>query len=87
MTARRTLLFLVAYGTWVLSALAGGSRLLAPHDIVSMRGLQGVAISPDGSAVAYVVNEPLPVEKSKDPANTEIWVTDGNGEKRYSCQC
>ena len=48
MTARRTLLFLVAYGTWALSALAGGSRLLAPHDIVSMRGLQCVAISPDG---------------------------------------
>jgi dipeptidyl aminopeptidase/acylaminoacyl peptidase len=65
-------------------AYAGGSRLLSPNDIVSMRGLQNIAISPNGSAVAYVVNEPLPVEQFKSPANTEIWVADGSGEKRYT---
>jgi dipeptidyl aminopeptidase/acylaminoacyl peptidase len=77
-------LFLAALCTCSLNGGAESSRRLSTHDIVSMRGLQGVAISPDGSAVAYVVNEPLPVAQSRAPANTEIWVSSGNGEKRYT---
>lgn len=47
---------------------------------VSMRYLQvsGVAISPDGSRIAYVVREPL-MEGEKSEYRSHIWVADANG--------
>ena len=49
---------------------------------VSMRYLQvsGVAISPDGSRIAYVVREPL-MEGEKSEYRSHIWVADTDGSR------
>src|SRR4051812_43354208 len=55
---------------------------ITPEAIVLMRTVQGVAIRPDGNEVLYVVTE-RPTN-STDPANTEIWMSDGKNEKRLT---
>ena len=51
------------------------SKRLTAEAIVSSRTIQSLAISPSGESIVYVVNEPLPDAQSKDPANTELWLT------------
>lgn len=51
------------------------SKRLTAEAIVSLRTIQSLAISPSGESIVYVVNEPLPDAQSKDPANTELWLT------------
>ena len=61
MAARRTVLFLIAFSSYLLSGWSAGSRHLSSHDIVSMRGLQAVAISAEGGATACIRNVGSPI--------------------------
>ena len=74
-------------GVALLSILLGclpaaPTNRLTPEAIVSMRTVQGTAIRPNGNEVLYVVTE-RPIH-SPDPANTEIWMSDGASEKRLT---
>src|SRR5689334_20831869 len=51
------------------------SKRLTAEAIVSLRTIQSFALSPSGESIVYVVNEPLPDAQSKNPANTELWLT------------
>ena len=57
--------------------LAG--RNLTVEDILSLRTIQSPTISPDGSRVVFVVNEALDEEHSKNPPNTDLWITSTAG--------
>lgn len=61
-------------------------RRLTSEAIVAMRSLQGLAVSPSGNAVVYVVNEPFPDSQSKEPTNTELWFAsiDGKIQRRLT---
>ncbi|MXW18873.1 MAG: hypothetical protein F4Z83_15175, partial [Gemmatimonadetes bacterium] len=63
--------------TWAVLLLAADDRWTLA---LSMRYLQpsGVAISPDGSRIAYVVREPL-MEGEKSEYRSHIWVADADG--------
>ena len=58
----------------LLASVAGSSRTLTIDDILSMRRLQAVQISPDGSHVAYLVEEPNDELHSKDPILSTLWI-------------
>jgi dipeptidyl aminopeptidase/acylaminoacyl peptidase len=64
------------------NALAAPGNRITPEAIVSMRTVQSAMVRPNGNEVVYVVTEPP--THSKDPANTELWITDGTNEKRLT---
>ena len=94
LTALSTAL-LTAAALWVLSSPAAFAQEAAATDetaaasaedrwtpALSMRylGVSGVAISPDGSRVAYVVREPL-MEGEKSEYLSHIWVAASDGSR------
>ena len=91
---------LIAAACWILSSTAALAQDTATADetdavstddrwtpALSMRylGVSGVAISPDGSRVAYVVREPL-MEGDKSEYLSHIWVaaSDGSRNARFT---
>ena len=76
----RSLRVLLAVGLLALgvdSAIA--DRTMTIDDILSLRQLREVRLSPDGSRVAFVVDEPLGEEHSKEPVNTDLYVISSSG--------
>ena len=53
--------------------------ILSSEDILSMRTIQSLALSPDGSRIVFEVNEPFDEGVSKSPVNTELWMTSLDG--------
>ena len=71
---------LLALGILALGIDAAvADRTLTIDDILSLRQLREVRLSPDGSQVAFVVDEPLGEEHSKDPVNTDLYVISSSG--------
>ena len=58
---------------------AVAERTLTVDDILGLRQLREVRLSPDGSQVAFVVDEPVGEEHSKDPVNTDLYVIASSG--------
>jgi dipeptidyl aminopeptidase/acylaminoacyl peptidase len=76
-------LFFVALMLFNGVDIVRAERNLTVEDILSMRTIQSPMISPDGSRIVFVVNEPLDEEHSKDPPNTDLWITStGGGDPR-----
>ena len=56
---------------------------LTSADLLRLRGVGGVAISPDGATVAWTVAVPRDPLKEKDgPSMTELWVASATGAPR-----
>ena len=76
----------------VIAMLAQGlsqpaqARKLRVDDILSMRTVRDVVLSPDGSQLVFVVEEPRDEEHSKEPANTELYLisTKGGSPRRLT---
>ena len=59
-------------------------RALEPADLIDIRGVSDIQISPDGRAVAFVVTEPADPKKSEKPEtprNTNIWMVPADGSR------
>jgi len=78
MSPAKLLLVVAILGGLRESGEAASKRLTA-EAIVSLRTIQSFAISPRGESIVYVVNEPLPDAQSKNPVNTELWLTTVDG--------
>lgn len=67
---------------WLSSPCSNAAQLrrLTSEAIVAMRSLQGLAVSPSGDAVVYVVSEPFSDSQSKEPTNTELWLASSDGK-------
>ena len=70
----------------VLSAPArpAEKRALEPADLIDIRGVSDIQISPDGRAVAFVVTEPTDPKKSEKPEtprDTNIWLVPADGSQ------
>src|SRR5689334_15648267 len=57
----------------------GRTRLLEVNDVVSLRKLQSVQMSPDARHVAFVVEEPNSEAQSRQTSNTDIWLINSDG--------
>ena len=84
--SRAKLLLMVAILAGLQESGEAALRRLTAEAIVSLRTIQSLAISPHGESIVYVVNEPLPDAQSKNPVNTELWLTtiDGTTNKRLT---
>ena len=67
---------------------ASSTRVFRVDDVVSLRKLQSVQISPSGTQVAFVVEEPNSELQSQQPTNADIWIvhTDGSQIRRLTEQ-
>jgi dipeptidyl aminopeptidase/acylaminoacyl peptidase len=54
--------------------VAGAARPISPEDVLSIRELSDVRLSPDGKRVAFSVTEPGVPEKPRDARRTSIWL-------------
>ena len=76
----KSLNVLLAVGLLALGVDAAiADRTLTIDDILNLRQLREVRLSPDGSRVAFVVDEPLGEEHSKEPVNTDLYVISSSG--------
>jgi dipeptidyl aminopeptidase/acylaminoacyl peptidase len=62
-------------------ALGQEKRALKAEDLVDIRALSDIQISPDGKRVAFVVAEPADPAKPQKPRNTNIWVVPADGSE------
>jgi dipeptidyl aminopeptidase/acylaminoacyl peptidase len=56
-------------------------HVITPEDVLSIRDLRGVRISPDGKQVAFVVREPSDPKFPREPRTSNIWIVPTNGSE------
>ena len=59
------------------------TNVLNSEDILSMRTIQRFVLSPDGLRIVFEVSEPSDEGRSKEPANTELWIVSSDGTDRH----
>lgn len=67
--------------SWVAQTEAAASRtdLLTPEDIVALRSVTDVELSPDGAWIAHVLRVPPPLDKP-GRSHSQIWLVDAAGK-------
>jgi len=73
-TLRVIVLSLIVSMLGAVQARPEEKRALQPEDLVDIRGVEDVRISPDGRSVAFVVTEPADPKKFDKPRDTNIWM-------------
>ena len=66
------------------STKTASARPLSPEDVLSLRDIRELQISPDGKSVAFVVTEPADPKAPLAPRTANIWIvpTDGSTPPR-----
>jgi dipeptidyl aminopeptidase/acylaminoacyl peptidase len=62
------------------------ARLVNPDDIISVRTIQSVALSPDGKSVAYVATESISDPDSRLTIKSGMWLVPAAGVESRRCQ-
>jgi dipeptidyl aminopeptidase/acylaminoacyl peptidase len=65
--------------TPTLYAIRQEKHAITPEDVLSIRELDEVKLSPDGERVAFVVTEPDDPAKPREPRVSNIWVAPAEG--------
>src|SRR2546423_12479181 len=60
---------------------AGDPHLITPEDVLSIREVRELQISPDGKRVAFRVREPADPELPRVPRTTNIWIVSTDGKE------
>ncbi len=70
--------------TPILNTIEQKTHTIIPEDILSIRELSEVRLSPDGKQIVFVVTEPADSKKPREPRASNIWVvpTDGSEHPR-----
>jgi len=63
------------------SALYQNKHAITPQDVLSIRELYDVNLSPDGKQIAFVVSEPHYPSKPREPRASNVWVVSTNGQE------
>jgi dipeptidyl aminopeptidase/acylaminoacyl peptidase len=82
--SRVVLLGLIACLVLCAPARPAEKRALEPADLVDIRGVSDIEISPEGRVVAFVVSEPADPKKSdkpETPRDTNIWMVPADGSQ------
>ena len=81
-TLRIIFLSLISCALFSVHARTEEKRTLQPEDLVDIRSLDDIRISPDGRAVAFVVGEPASdPKKPEKPRDTNIWMVPADGSE------
>ena len=61
-------------------AIIQNKHVITPEDVLTLRELSDVKLSPDGKQIAFVVNEPNDPQKPREARASNIWIvtTDGH---------
>ena len=59
---------------------ASAAACFTTSDFLRLRSTYAPSISPDGSWVAFVVNEPPDTSRGEKRSNSDIWIVDFKGE-------
>ena len=57
------------------------TRAITPEDVLSIRELYEVALSPDGKRIAFAVTEPNDPAKPREPRVSNVWVVPADGSE------
>src|ERR1044071_10486417 len=62
------------------NAIIQNKHIITPEDVLTLRELSDVKLSPDGKQIAFVVNEPNDPQKPREARASNIWIvtTDGH---------
>ena len=63
------------------TALAQKASPITPEDVLSIRELRELQISPDGKQVAFRVREPADPKLPRVPRTTNIWIVSTGGKE------
>lgn len=84
-TAVASVMVTTLVGAAILGAAAApaAARTMTPEDVAHLREVGGAVISPDGSAVAYLLQvRRIPFRDEDGSAWRELWLVEGDGEPR-----
>jgi len=56
-------------------------KTITPEDVLSIRELSDVKLSPDGKRIVFVVNEPNDPKSPREPRTSNIWVVPADGRE------
>jgi len=56
-------------------------HVINPQDVLTIRELYDVNLSPDGKQIAFVVNDPHDPSKPREPRASNVWVVSTNGQE------
>ena len=54
---------------------------VSPEDLVGIRDVSDVQISPDGKRVVFVISEPADPKKPKKARDSDIWIVPADGSE------
>ena len=57
------------------------TRAITPEDVLSIRELYEVALSPDGKRIAFAVTEPNDPARPREPRVSNVWVVPADGSE------
>src|SRR6185369_5431017 len=63
------------------NALVQNKHIITPEDVLTIRELSDVKLSPDGKRIAFVVNEPNDPNKPREPRASNIWIVPTDGRE------
>jgi len=81
MKTRHVLFFVFVASACGHAAAAEEKRAIQPEDLVDIRGVSDVQISPDGKRVALVVTEPADPKKPQQARDSNIWIVPSDGSE------
>ena len=63
------------------NAIIQNKHIITPEDVLTIRELSDVKLSPDGKQIAFVVSEPNDPKKPREPRASNIWVVPTDGRE------
>ena len=79
MISRAFLTIIVVLCLFAPNALTQTRHLITPEDVLTIRELSDVRLSPDGKVIAFVVSEPNDPSKPRERRASNIWVVPSAG--------
>jgi dipeptidyl aminopeptidase/acylaminoacyl peptidase len=64
-----------------LTPAVQNSKAITPEDVLSIRELSDVKLSPDGKQIAFVVTEPNDPKSPREPRVSNIWIASTDGRE------
>src|SRR5829696_1149041 len=79
---KNLLLIITAVFFFFVGVSAQNQRnVITPEDVLSIRELSDVKLSPDGKQIVFVVNEPNNPKSPREPRASNIWVVPSDGRE------
>jgi len=79
---RRSLIITITAFVVLTGTLSAQNKhIITPEDVLTIRELSDLALSPDGKQIAFVVNEPSDPKSPREPRASNVWVVPADGRQ------